>query len=370
MAFAITRPPIVMKKISILFGLFAILSVQAAKAQHILINGRQAGNAPLSVIRDNTCDTIFSFAHPELNPTGITFDGTYFWCNNAEYPRSIYRFDLLGQFVNSIPSPCLTGPGGGMDFDGTNILLCVEQDGILYKLDTVTGAVVTQFNLPHNGVDPSDPNNYGVAFDGTYLWHTEYSTPSETQSTLYKLDATSGVVLDSFVLAAYDLCIKFINGSLYGIDPVMGMLHKIDTTNGKYLSSEPWCLGFTLGLTVANNHVWGSHFTGFFSNPGRTYQFDDEFLSDTHTIAPDITCSLYPNPASDWMRIQLRDVPDAKLHIEIGNVVDQNMQLLLDQHEVLPDQQFDFNLSGFPAGIYMVKIKTASAQSLKVLIKL
>ncbi len=361
-----------MKKISILLFFFAILS-QAANAQNILINGRKAENSPHSIVRDSPCDTILSISHYDLYPTGIAFDGTYLWCNNSFPTSFIYRFDLFGQFVDSIASPgqdSFGGGGGGMDFDGTHILICVEQDGILYKLDPVTGVVVNEIALPNNGLNPSDPNNYGITYDGTHLWHTEYSTPSDFQSTLYKLDAKTGAVLDSFVLDNADLAIKFIHGDLYGIDPQLEILHKIDTTNGHYLSSEPWCIRYTLGLTVADNHIWASDLDVFGIGTNSVYQFDSQFLSGTHTALPEITCSLYPNPVSDWVRIQLGNVPDSKLSMEIVNVIGQNMLLLLDEQTVSPGQDFDFDLNGLPAGVYMLKIKSATAQSLKALIKL
>ena len=50
------------------------------------------------------------------------------------------------------------------------------------------------------------------------------------------------------------------DGILYKLDPITYTLHKIDTTSGNYLSSEPWCLGFSLGMTLANNHVWVGHY--------------------------------------------------------------------------------------------------------------
>jgi len=358
-----------MKNFYFLIFLFVLITVVRAKAQSGPTIGGWVENAPVSINRDNTCDTIFSFGHQGLNPTGIAFDGTYLWCNSSFSPLFIYRFDLSGQLIDSVASPTLSLASGGMEFDGTHILVCVEQDGILYKLDPVSGALVTQFNLPNTVSDPADTNNYGIAFDGTYLWHTEYST-STAPSVLYKLDPNNGNVLKSVPLADSDLGIKFINGNLYGLAPVNALLHKIDTTNGNYLSTEQWCLGYTLGFTVANNHVWASQYKGGAVGTGRIFQFDGQFLNQINTLVPEIDFSVYPNPMSDWMHLELREIPGSKLHIDIVNVLDQHIQSLVNQEIVYVDQAFDFDLSQYAKGAYVIKVKTDKAQSFKTFLKL
>lgn len=345
------------------------LSVQTAIAQHTVLNDRPAENIPSSTALVSTCDTIFSFSHLGLNPTGIAFDGTRLWCNGNFNSKSIFRFDLAGQLLDSIPSVGSITFSGDMEFDGTHILVCIEQDGILYKLDPITGAVVSQFNLPLKG-NPADRNNYGIAFDGTYLWHTEYRVPSSHQTILYKLDATSIVVLDSFVLPSVVLSIGFINGSLYGLAPMAGMLHKIDLTNGKYLFSEPWCAGYPLGITFANNHIWASDNVEAFNGTGRVFQFDVQFLSNTYSNSQNISYTLYPNPASDRLHIRLQETYLSNVRVEIGNLLDQHIHVLIEEQQVFPDHQFDVDLSRLPAGVYTVKVQSGTAQSLKILIKM
>lgn len=358
-----------MKNIQIPLTFIALFTMYTLRAQNTLVIGGKTDNIPFLSSRDGACDTIFSISHLGMNPSGIAYDGTYLWCNNFDPPNFIYRFDLDGQFIDSIPNPFSGTAVGDMDFDGTHILICVEQSGFLYKLNPITGAVEAQIDLPKYTPNTADPNNFGIAFDGTYLWHTEYFVPQSNQSILYKLDANTGAVLDTFELADSDLCIKFINGSLYGISPVTQTLHKIDTSNGHYLLSKPWCIGFSLGLNIAKNHVWSSNYN-LGANQGRVYQFDSQFLSPTHSVALEPDFSLYPNPVSDQLHLEFADINGEHLRLEILNVLSQKTQTLLDEKVTDSNPSFSFDLGELPSGIYLVKVRSEKAQSLKSFIKI
>jgi hypothetical protein len=301
-----------MKRYFLLFLL--IVFSQKLHSQSLVINGYEAGMTIPYKMQNNTvaCDTIFSFLTIDVMPAGITFDGNYLW--NSGYGSSfIYKYDLNGQSIASIPNPGLFTSGGDMDFDGTNLLICVERDGILYKVNPLTGSVVSQFNLPVQ--DITDPDNFGVAFDGMNIWSTEYNTSTQNSSTLYKHSAATGSVIDSFILADEVLPIKFINGELYGISMFPQLLHKIDTVSGNYLSSIPWCIPGPRGLSLVNNNMWASS-TNIPLGTQRIYEFDS-LLLDIHEVNNSFNGQLqiYPNPASDEFTIACGESTINKIEI-------------------------------------------------------
>jgi streptogramin lyase len=57
-----------------------------------------------------------------------------------------------------------------MDYDGTNLWLMAEQQGILYKLNPLNGDVLSSYVISTS----SDPNYYACAYDNGYLWISEY----------------------------------------------------------------------------------------------------------------------------------------------------------------------------------------------------
>ncbi|MFI5218675.1 MAG: T9SS type A sorting domain-containing protein [Bacteroidia bacterium] len=334
---------------------FLILLNQKPQAQNMVVNGVESLTPIPYKIQNNTvaCDTIFSFPAVDPWPAGITYDGSYLW-NTGGGSYFIYKYDLNGQLIASIPSPGMSA-GGDLDFDGANLLVCVEQDGILYKVNPLTGAVISQFNLPNNNIgNPTDPNNYGVAFDGAHIWSTEYSTPTSSNSRLFKHNALTGAVIDSFILADKVLPIKFINGGLYGIAISPPLLHKIDTATGNYLSSVPWCIPFPLGLILANYHIWATSSNLSFGGTQRIYEFDS-LLLDVHELSNPLNNQLqiYPNPANDEITISSRGLGIQFSKIEIFNCLGEIV--LSHQPQTL---NFKLQTLNFPHGLYIIKAYT------------
>jgi outer membrane protein assembly factor BamB len=271
------------------------VAVTSTQAQTNLIAGQEPGIAQNGNQINSTaaCDTIFSFPAVDTWTGGITYDGTYLWSGgyNTDY---FYKHDLTGAIIDSVQNPSFYSPGymgGDLDFDGTNILFFQEESDTLYKLDPTTGNLVSKFRIA-----PCGTNCYGVAFDGTHIWISNYSL-----QVLYKVDATTGTVLNSFSISTTSnmLPIEFINGKLYGLGVFPGMIYEMDTTSGAVLSTIPWCLGYSLGFCIADNHMWGSSSQLSVGGTLRIYQFDSLLLSNhSNVLSQTNEIEIYPNPSS------------------------------------------------------------------------
>ncbi|MFZ1676030.1 MAG: T9SS type A sorting domain-containing protein [Saprospiraceae bacterium] len=311
-----------------------------------MINGILSGqiDSTYSIRHNLFCDTIFSFYARDQIPVGLAFDGVYLY--SASQSQVIYKFNLNGQLMDSIPYPGLTVVSGDMDFDGTYLWVVVEQEGKLYKLNPGNGDVITSMALPSS--DEPDPDNFGCAIDNGYIWVTEY-----IEGTLLRINLTTGVLVDSFVINRRILPLKIIRGELYGIDFNSHvedyMLLKFDKSTGAVIDSIPWCLNEPLGFTLANERLWG--LSSGFNGTQRIYQFQN-LLSATENInSTEDIITVYPNPTSENVTVSSTGMINRiEIYNAIGNTV-------ISMPEVNKDTYFDVDVSFLQKGIYFIRIQ-------------
>ena len=199
---------------------------------------------------------------------GLTYDGTFLWhTSTIGSSTTLNKIDLFGNPINNFNIQAY-GPGG-LCFDGVNFWKVVEQTGRLYKIDN-NGVILETFLLPSNGCN--EPNGWGIAWDGNYLWHSEYSYPScnitfpQGDSTkFYKIDPNNGQVIHSFTLPYWICAIEYVNGDLHALKSATtshlnsdGLSKKyiIDINTESYIDSVEWCMEYPLGLTSAGIDFW------------------------------------------------------------------------------------------------------------------
>jgi hypothetical protein len=332
----------------LLFLLFLILiSTRFLFSQTKLVAGIEEGVTPVfqPLNTQAVCDTVFSFPTVDEFPSGITSDGNFIWCNTANLDY-IYKYSFSGLLIDSIlnPASLFTLPGGDLDFDGTNLLVMVEEADTLYKINPNTGAVVSRFK-----VAPCTQNCDGVAFDGTYIWVNDYF-----QSFIYKLNALTGAVINSFPFStpSYMLPIKFINGRLYGLSLFPGKLHEIDTSSGNIISTVPWCLGYPLGFCKINNHVWGVSSDITSGGTQRIYQFDSLFMTSFPFYLPENNSfEVFPNPSSEKITVSFPGNIN-KSTIVVNNVFGE----IVYAESFYNKSKKEINIKNFSSGIYFVKV--------------
>ncbi len=193
-------------------------------------------------------DTLYSFPVPRTWPGALARQDDWFWsCDIAV--DSIYRLDSTGVVDAQWPLP--SGSGGAMEWDGANLWLVSEQNAKLYKLDTATCTVLDSFSLPDSAA--VDPNSWGLAWDGQYLWHSQYGS----RAMLFKLDPATGAVLHSFPPPVLSILgITWDNDYLCGVECRGYMLYRMDPADSSVVDSTPWLLNYALGLDWDGGSFW------------------------------------------------------------------------------------------------------------------
>lgn len=93
--------------------------------------------------------------------TGLTFDGTYLWSCS---PPSIYKRSLPGgTVVATIPSPSTTA-SEGLAWIGSHLWNANSSNDVVYELDPATGTILSYF------IPSSADGTLGLTYDGTYMW--------------------------------------------------------------------------------------------------------------------------------------------------------------------------------------------------------
>ncbi len=349
-----------MKKITLLS--FALLSIVFNSYSQTNTGGIPLGTLPpySQSFSSAVCDTIFSFPTLVGWPAGLASDGTNLWISsyNETY---LSKFSSTGVLLDTLDIPNvqnINNTGGDLEFDGTHLLFAREDDGMLFKIDIATKSIVAQFALPQNS--NSDPNDFGVAWDGTYIWHTAYSPVN----TLYKLDANTGAILASYPIdGGADLPLKFINGSLYTIDIFNASLIQLDTANGNTLNVIPWCLTYPLGFTLHNGHVWGlaSDFTD------RVYEFDTLLLSVFNSENKSEFDFTIANPASQ--KFELNITSKFNHAFDVSATTAQGITVY-ESKNILASGILTIPASSFSKGIYFIKLTSGKTTLVKKVIKI
>jgi len=139
-------------------------------------------------------NTLATAAFP--SPTGIAFDGTYFWIvdwqsntinkvlaedgsvlSTIPGPSSLPSFDTDSSATNARPF--------GIAWDGVALWVSDHEEDMIYRINPDDGAILTSFSTASFSIPSTNPKD--LAWDGEFLWLTDQSS-----QTIYKID--SGVI--------------------------------------------------------------------------------------------------------------------------------------------------------------------------------
>ena len=136
---------------------------------------------------------------PGYSPFGLAFDGTYLWCSDY-FGQKVYKINpATGMAISSFDAPGTSGGSPplsvkiiitdpthgtptGLAWQNGALWVASDSDDTVYKVDPSTGMVLDSINSP-------DTLPAGLAFDGAYLWNADANTGIEGKGRLYKLVA-------------------------------------------------------------------------------------------------------------------------------------------------------------------------------------
>lgn len=367
-----SSPSLLVAATLLICGLFPSVWSAQSESQPVYVAGRSAGDghfefhgrvlgprSPLS-----PTDTSFAFSTPGPWPTGLAFDGTFFWLADATLLR-IYKLDGQGAVVDSFPSPNLSP--AALEWDGQNLWLVCEQLALLYKIDPGTGQATDSLWLPDTA--SFDPNSWGLAWDGQYLWHSQYGSSAR----IFKIDPASGDTLFSFEPPSdFILGLAWRGGYLTGVDVNNGTFYWMDPQNGAVVDSLPWYVPYPLGLDFdsVNDVYWNVSSDTSFGGNQAVYRIDSII---TRVDEPDVMpreilmFSAYPNPFNSSTTFRYSLSSPAFVRLEIFNLLGQHLTTVTDGLQQPQAYNVTWAAVDLPSGVYLARIEVGG---LKKAIKL
>lgn len=332
-------------------------------AQQLLIGGMSNVTIPEQRVSIVSCTPSFSYYVPGISSTGLTWDGTNLWTRSM-ITDSVYLNDpVTGNLTGVLAAPPSNGITltGDIDFDGTYLWHVQEQAGLLTKMDPYTGQIIHQFALPNNNyLNPSDPNNWGIAYYDGSVWEAEYG--SDIESTyMHKIDTANGMVIDSFLLQHAILPIKFINGELFGVAFDVPYVFKIDVNLKTVTDSFPRCVFPCYGITQNSFGFWMEG--GSTANGNGIHLFGSLTAVEEPSQSP---INIYPNPVSDFLNIR----SDQREGTALVTFTDVTGRLIGIQNVNFKNHSCEVDFSSFSPGTYFIGIEMNDETKYTKIIKL
>lgn len=168
------------------------------------------------------------------HPTGIAWDGRYYWTADRK-TDSFYKIDpTSGETVQTMESPGYFP--SGLTWDGKYLWSTDPTEGKIFATDVSTGRTVRTLDSP-------SPSPMGIAWDGSYLWLCD-----NRLDRISKIDPGDGTTIVSFPAPARDpRGIAFDGTYLWCSDRIRDEIHMIDPENGIVLltldAPGPFCWG-------------------------------------------------------------------------------------------------------------------------------
>ena len=213
-----------------------------------------------------------------------------------------------------------------------------------------------------------DPNGFGLAWDGQFLWHSEYGDSAK----IYKIDPQNGQVISSFIPPKkLILGITWAEGYLYGINIEWnlggGIIYKFDPATGSVFDSVIWEIPHPLGLDWDGNYFWNVSGT-------RIYRASNSITSVgyiTHyELSNYILYQNYPNPFNPTTSLQYAIVSRQFVTLKVFDLLGREVATLVNEEKSAGEYEVEFNGTELPSGIYFYQLKAGGIIQTKKMILL
>lgn len=295
-------------------------------------------------------DTLWSFACPGPFCKGLARDGQHFWVTRGDSVR-LYRLSPTGVVETLFGLPPDVTPSG-ITFDGANLWMVDEQGARAYALDTADGSVIRSFSLPDSV--SSDPNSWGLAWDGQYLWHSDYTDSGH----IYQLDTVTGAVVSQFTPPRNSILgIAWDGAYLWGVDVGSQTAYKMSVPSGVVVDSFGWQVPSPRGL------VWdGDFFWNVSSYAGRVYKLGESpgVSEGRTTVAPGsvFLSRPEPNPFVHSTRLTCNATSDRIAGVEVFDTPGRLIRHLVpDSRNVLTWNGIDDAGRRAASGVHFIRLK-------------
>jgi transglutaminase-like putative cysteine protease/sugar lactone lactonase YvrE len=180
-------------------------------------------------------------------PTGLTWDGSHLWLADLDTAR-LYRLDpVTGKVVTSLEAPGYQPLG--LAWDGTRLWVVDALDGTAYAVDPASGLTTRALPLDTARVK-------GIAWDGSALW-----TVDAHAGVVSRLDEEDGTTFASFPSPMAnergdELGLVFDGSQLWVSDRLTDTIYRVDPDSGGVLDSFASPGPYPTGLAWDGSHLW------------------------------------------------------------------------------------------------------------------
>ncbi len=270
-------------------------------------------------------------------------------------------------------------PGSANSINYTNVNNFINVNGTLYfsaddgvngielwKTDGTDAGTVMIKDIRPGSAGGLDLSNYKTFMN---INNTLYFTANDgvIGTELWKTDGTpAGTVLvkdlrpGSMGSDPKEL-INFNNVLYFNANNSVSRLWKSDGTAGGTNMINSQAPGSPTSLTVmgSNLYFYGSDL----NHGGELWKYDGSNMSIEDMLSNKNVFSIYPNPSSGHFQVRITDEMSAKKTIEISNILG-----LKVYENTEPNIHVDIDFSGFPKGIYLVKVFDGQQSSIQKIV--
>jgi hypothetical protein len=228
-----------------------------SSSNRIFFEGKQTANL------NKQNNVIDSYNTRVPAPSGICFDGEFFWISNYAAFRgnnAIYKLNSKSwQIIDSIPS--FSRWTSGIAWDGSGLWALEGTSTYFPDISLIKYS-------PHGVVLKNIRAFYscyfgGVAWNGTHIYYGINICDvfeSKDKSMIYKADPENGAILDSISPPSGNVnSLVFDNNYLWYYDYYTSAIYKI-TTLGEVVESFAAPGGLLSGLSIAKGYLWCADF--------------------------------------------------------------------------------------------------------------
>ena len=308
------------------------------------------------------CSAEFLFMTVQQIPLGLASDGEHFWVSGRDDlgQPSITIHDEFGTYLETIKEDIRIS---GLEIQEDTLWGVEEQFSRLYKMNKLTGEVYEEFGLP--SMNGTDPNNWGIAFDGTNLFIVEYGLGPNASSSLFKINPINGEVLDTVAVDLIGLLpVEIKDDVMLGVARDSSKFYEIDLETGAFTYLADWCLSVPYDIAFnPQGELFG--ISGLLPDGTQSvYQIDSVGLNTYVTEPTDKQKALlYPNPTRDVLNIELANWNNGTLKIinSLGAVV---------MVDLFQNGYFEKDISNLAPGIYYIYLENGKNRVIQKISKI
>ena len=326
------------------------------------------GRPEFPIIAESQDTAVRLFNSPGNWPTGLTRQGTLYWVADSHADSS--RLYKLSQTGGVIPPPFEAPLYGysGLEYDGTNLWAVYQLGFKIYKLDTSNGTKIDSLTLARPDTTAPDRHPWGLAWDGHNLWVSEYGD----DGIIYKIDRTTGAVLDSITAPTNRLLgITWAEGYLCGVDIRTLRMYRLSPDTSAPVDSYPWPVNYPLGLYYQNGNFINASGSSEYGGDEGIYSVNIETGIDNQYVQPSVVdlFTAYPNPFNASTTIHYSLVKPSQVSVDIYNMLGQRVAVLDDGFHQAGEYAILWNPQELVSGIYFARIAGVdNNQSLKLIL--